>query len=67
MGSVLFAPGYPATLWQTTFPADIQQHIISMDNPSGDLTNSDLEQAGVLAKADVAAFLYDLMSSHSPP
>ena len=60
MGSVLFALGHPPTLWCTTFPADIQQHIISIDNPSGDLTNSDLKQASVLALADVAASLYNL-------
>ena len=61
MGSVLFAPGHPPTFWHTTFSADIQQHIISIDNPLGDLMNSDLEQAGVLlAQADMAASLYDL-------
>ena len=31
-----------------------------LDNPSGNLMNSDLEQAGVLALADMAASLYDL-------
>ena len=47
--------------WTTTFPADIQQRIREkMDNPSGDLTNSNLEQVGVLTQADVAASLYDL-------
>ena len=58
MGGVLFTPGHPAMLWQTTFPADIQQCIISMDNPLGDLTNSGLKQAGGLAQVDMAAFLY---------
>ena len=60
MGGVLFAPGHPPTLWQAAFPADIRQCIVSVENPSGDLTNSDLEQAGVLAHADVAAHMYDL-------
>ena len=31
-----------------------------MENPTGDLTNSDLKQAGVLAQVDVVASLYDL-------
>ena len=35
-------------------------HIVTYDNPGGDLTNSDLEQAGILAHANVAASLYDL-------
>ena len=60
MGSVLFAPGHPPTLWQTTFPVDIHQCIVSSDNPLGDLTNSDREQVSVLAQADMAASLYDL-------
>ena len=37
-----------------------QQHIILVDNPSGDLTNSNLEQAGVLAHVDMAVSLYNL-------
>ena len=60
MGGILFAPGHPPTLWCATFPPEIQERIISFNNPSGDLTNSDLEQAGALTQADVAASLYDL-------
>ena len=39
----------------TTFLADIQRRLITQDNPDGDLTNSDLEQAGVAAHLDVTA------------
>ena len=39
--------------------SDIQGCIVSFDNPLGDPTNSDLEQAGILAQADVAASLYN--------
>ena len=60
MGDIIFAPGHPPTLWCATFPPEIQQCIILVDNPSGDLTNSDLEQASILAQADVAAFLDDI-------
>ena len=60
MGGILFTPGHPPTLWHATFPLDIQECIISFDNPVGDLTNSNLEQAGILAQADVAASLYNL-------
>jgi hypothetical protein len=31
-------------------PTDIQKHAISFDNPRGDITNSDLEMAGLLAE-----------------
>ena len=42
-------------------PTDIQHRIISTTNTAGDVTNSDLEQAGVLAQqADMATFLFDL-------
>ena len=60
MGGILFAPGHPPTLWHATFPPDIQARIISFDNLGGDLMNSDLEQASILAHADVAVSLYDL-------
>ena len=60
MGRVLFALGHPPILWHATFSTDIQPCIVSIKNTSGDHTNSDLEQAGVLAQADMAASLYDL-------
>ena len=60
MGGVLFAPRHPPTLWRAAFLPDIQACIVSFDSPKGDLTNSDLEQAGILAHADIATSLYDL-------
>ena len=60
MGGVLFTPGHPPTLWRASFLPDVQARIITYDNLGGDLTNSDLEQAGILAHADVAVSLYDL-------
>ena len=60
MGGILFAPGHPPTLWHATFPSNIQECIVSFDNQVGDLTNSDLEQASILAQANVAASLYNL-------
>jgi len=38
----------------------VQNRLVSFANPHGDLTNSDLEQAGVLAQADVATEQCDL-------
>ena len=60
MGSVLFASSKHPMLWHMTFPEDIQQCIMTTDNPGGDLTNSDLEQTGVLAQANITNNLYDL-------
>ena len=42
------------------FPPNIQAHIISTDNPTGDIMNSDLEQAEVLTQADVMNTVFDL-------
>ena len=47
-------------LWRSPFPADVQQRLVSWSNPAGDVTNSDLELAGVLAQHDVAAQHYDV-------
>ena len=52
-GGVLFAKGKQLLLWHVPFPPAIQACIISTNNPTGDITNSNLEQAGVLAQADV--------------
>ena len=60
MGGVIFTPGQLPTLWQVTFPTDIQARIVTTESMTGDLTNSDLKQAGVLSQADVAVSLYDL-------
>ena len=37
--------------------------MVTIENTAGDITNSDLEQAGVLVQADVTNNLYDL---HDP-
>ena len=63
MGGVLFHPKQPPTVWRARFPASVQRNLVSDDNPHGEITNSDLEQAGVLAHADVANCLYDLRES----
>ena len=41
-------------------PDDIQQFMVTIKNTAGDITNSNLEQAGVLTQADIANNLYDL-------
>ena len=60
MGGVLFTDDQPSLLWHAPFPPDIQSRIISTNNPTGDIMNSDLEQAGVLAQADVMNTVFDL-------
>ena len=59
MGGVIFTQDGAPILWRAPFPHDIQSALVSDANPTGDITNSDLEQAGILAQADVACHAYD--------
>ena len=47
------------TLWRAQFPPHIQSRLVSHSNPHGDITNSDLELAGLLAQQDIIAQLVD--------
>ena len=60
MGGVLFAEGKHPIMWHAMFPDDIQQRMVTTENTAGDITNSNLEQVGVHAQADVVNNLYDL-------
>ena len=47
----------PPVLWRAKFPQHIQDRLVSSSNPTGDITNSDLELAGLLAQQDIIAQL----------
>lgn len=57
MGGVLFLPtkhqSLQPILWRAPFPPSITSNLVSFDNPSGTITNSDLELAGTIAQHDV--------------
>lgn len=38
----------PPTVWRVVWPKDISEQVVSDSNPTGTLTNSDLELAGIL-------------------
>jgi len=40
-------------LWQAKFPEEIQQDLVSWKNPTGTVTNLDLELAGCIAQQDI--------------
>jgi hypothetical protein len=63
MGGVVFAQDLAPLLWRAPFPDHIQQRLVSSNNRDGDLTNSDLELAGVVAQQDIAAQHWDLRES----
>jgi hypothetical protein len=61
MGGVFYGPEGTPYYWQHPFPADVQASVISAANPRGKVTNSDLEQAAMLAQLDVMA---DTLNTH---
>ena len=50
----------PPLLLRQRFPPDITSTVISWENPSSTLTNSDLEQAGLICHPDILAQQYDI-------
>ena len=55
MGGVFFAPDQQAYIWRYPFSPEIQRRLVSADNPNGSITNSDLEQAGMVSHLDIIA------------
>jgi hypothetical protein len=58
MGGVIFVHDQPSgqlhpILWRAPFPQAIQTDVVSSSNPTGSITNSDLELAGTIAHHDV--------------
>ncbi len=47
------APLHPPILWRVPFPDHIQKALVSTKNPTGTITNSDLELAGTIVHTDV--------------
>lgn len=64
MGGVHFIPDAGGVilpiLWRQEFPAHISSRLVSFTNPTGDVTNSDLELAGSIAQHDVLAQFADV-------
>ena len=68
MGGVFFTPERldnnhtveRAFLWRVPFPPAIQERLVSWENPTGSITNSDLELAAALAQQDVVAQQIDI-------
>jgi hypothetical protein len=54
-GGVWFGAKNPLSpiVWRVQWPRDITRKVVSFDNPSGTITNSDLEMAGVLLQETV--------------
>ena len=42
-------------LWRARFPPKVQSQLVSFENPTGSITNSDLELSGAVAQDDILA------------
>jgi hypothetical protein len=63
MGGVHVVPtkqGILPLLWRTPWPQAIQEHLVSHENPTGDVTNSEFELAASVAQLDVLAQYVDI-------
>ena len=50
----------PPLMWRQKFPPEVTKAVVSWANPSGTLTNSDLEQTGLVCHPDILAQQHDL-------
>jgi hypothetical protein len=50
----------PPLLWRLPFSRTIQQALVSSDNPTGTLTNSDLEQLALVCHPDILSTCHDI-------
>ena len=48
-----------AYLWRKPFPDSVQRNLVSYENPTGTITNSDLELAGTIGQADMIVTTVD--------
>ena len=61
MGGVYFCPRGDPYVWRFPFPEDVQRCLVSFDkDPKGDITNSDLEQAGIQGQVTLMADQHDV-------
>ena len=59
MGGVFYDSTGQGYLWREPFLEDIQRRLVSGKNRNGDITNSDLEHAGILAQTCLIADKFD--------
>jgi hypothetical protein len=60
MGGVYFDSGGNAFVWREPFPHAVQRQLVSHDNLPGDVTNSDLEHAGLLVQVNLMTHTHDV-------
>ena len=59
MGGVYFDASGKAYVWRYPFPEDVQAQVVSSSNPTGTVTNSDLEHCALIAQAGIMSTTHD--------
>jgi hypothetical protein len=54
------SPSAPPLVWRRRFPPSVQRNLVSMTNPHGSVTNSDLELAATVIQHDAICHNYDV-------
>ena len=60
LGGVYFANDHSPKVWRHPLPQHLVRRLVSSDNPHGDITNSDFEQAAMVVQLDNIANSYDV-------
>jgi hypothetical protein len=64
MGGILLPPATNPSasplVWRMQFPVTVQRSLVSSDNPTGTITNSDLELAATIMQHDAMCHTYDV-------
>ena len=60
MGGVHYDAHGNCYVWRHPFDQAVQERLVSFDNPNRTVTNSDLEQAGVLAQVSLMSTTHDV-------
>lgn len=65
MGGIWFSPDptHTPVVWRSPFPLCIQRRLVTRENPSGTVNNSDLELAAQIAEQDILVNLRDCRES----
>jgi hypothetical protein len=60
LGGIYYDSSGTPYVWRFPLPAEVQARLVSADNPSGSVTNSDTEHAALIAQTDIMAMNHDV-------
>ena len=60
MGGIYYDANCQPHLWHCPFPPEVQRALVSQSNPTGTITNSDLEHAAVVCQTAIMTHYHDV-------